>query len=203
MNAVAVRGLDKQEIRSRNRIRVTQDGLIRLPEVAREDQLRLLPVLLHHNLENRRAENMSCVAEGKDQIVHLQWCTIGDGFEQPKCGKGIRLRIERCNRCFAAARVLAVEQLRITFLNMRRVGQHDADEIAGGARRIDLPAEALAHEARNAPAVINMCVRQKDRLDLGGIERKVLIVHLAQTARSLIHAAVHKIPVIAHMKQIA
>ena len=86
---------------------------------------------------------------------------------------------------------------------MRRVGQHDADEIAGGARRIDLPAEALAHETRNAPAVINMCVRQKDRLDLGGIERKVLIVHLAQTARSLIHAAVHKIPVIAHMKQIA
>ena len=51
--------------------------------------------------------------------------------------------------------------------------------------------------------MIDMCMRQKDCVDLGGIERKVLIVHLTQTARPLIHAAVHKIAVVAHMKQIA
>ena len=85
---------------------------------------------------------------------------------------------------------------------MSRVRQHDADKIAGGACRIHLAAKSLTHKARNAPAVINVRVRQENRLNLGGIERKILVVHLAQTACSLIHTAVHKIPVIAHMEQV-
>ena len=86
---------------------------------------------------------------------------------------------------------------------MRRVRQHDADEIAGRPRCIDFPTKTLTHETRNTSAVVDVRMSQKDRLNLGGIEREILVVHLTQAARSLIHTAVYEIPVIAHMNQIA
>ena len=84
---------------------------------------------------------------------------------------------------------------------MRRVRQHDAHEVTGGTRGVDVAHKALTHETRNPPAVIDVRVGQKNRVDLSRVEREWLIVHLAQATRSLIHTAVHQILVVARMNQ--
>ena len=146
---------------------------------------------------------MPGIAKGQPQIVHLHGGLIGDRLEQLKRGKCIRLCVERCNRGLAAPRILTIEEFCVALLDVRRVRQHDANEVAGRARRIDLAAKSLAHETWDAAAVVDMRVRQKNRLNLSGIEREILVVHLTQTTRSLIHAAVHEISVIPHMEQVA
>ena len=203
MNAVTVRRFDEHKICALDHIRVTQNGLIRLTEVSREDNLRRLPILLHDNLENCRAENMPRIAEGEPQIIHLQSALISDRLEQLECSKRICLCIERRDGSLAATRILTVEELCVTLLYVRRVRQHDANEIAGRARCIDFPTKPLTHKTRNTSAVVDVRMRQKDRLNLGRIKREILIVHLTQAACSLIHTAVYEIPVIAHMEQIA
>ena len=203
MYAVAVGGLDEQEICARDRLGIAQDGLIGLTEIARKYDFRLLFVLRHGHLENRRAEDMTRIVIFQMQVVYVQHAVIRHGFEVLERGKGIRLRVERHDRRLAAARVLAVHDLRVALLDVRRIREHDAHEVAGRLGRVDFPAKSLAYELWDAPAVVDVRVRQKDRLDLRRVERERLIVHLAQTARPLIHAAVHKIFAIARMDQIA
>ena len=84
---------------------------------------------------------------------------------------------------------------------MRRVRQHDAHEVTGGACGVNVTRKALTHETRNPPTVIDVRVGQKNRIDLSGVEREWLIVHLAQPTRTLIHTAVHQILMIARMNQ--
>ena len=146
---------------------------------------------------------MPRITEYQPQIVHTQLALIADRLKEFKCGGYIRLRIERRDRSLAAARILPIHQLCIAFLYMRRIRQHDAHEVTGRACRIDLAAKSLAHEPRNTAAVVDMCVCQKDRINLRRIERERLVVHLTQTARPLIHSAIHQVSVIAYMNQIA
>ena len=118
-----------------------------------------------------------------------------------QCSKDICLCIERRNRRLAASCVLAVQHLRIALLDMCRVRQHDVHEVTGSTRGVDSAHKALTNKARNPPAVIDVRVGQKDRIDLSRVEREWLIVHLAQPPRALIHTAVHQILMVTRMDQ--
>ena len=201
MNAVAIGGLDNEEVRPRDLLRVAQDRLMRLSKIARKDQFGLLHPLTHHDLENRRAEDMPRITECHSDIPQIHRLLIGYRRKVFQCRKDICLGVERRDRFLAAPCILAVQHLRVALLDMRRVRQHDAHEVTSGACGVDVARKALTHETRNPPTVIDVRVGQKDRIDLSGVEREWLIVHLAQSTRALIHTAVHQILMIARMNQ--
>ena len=179
MNAVAIGGLDNEEVRPRDLLRVAQDRLMRLSKIARKDQFGLLHPLTHHDLENRRTEDMPRITECHSDIPQIHRLLIGYRRKVFQCRKDICLCVERRDRFLAAPCILAVQHLRVALLDMRRVRQHDAHEVTGGTRGVDVAHEALTHETRNPPAVIDVRVGQKNRVDLSRVEREWLIVHLA------------------------
>ena len=74
---------------------------------------------------------MPCIAENELQIIHLQRGMVRNGLEEFERCKGIRLRIKRRDRRFAPACIFSIEEFCIALLNMRRIRQHDAGQIAG------------------------------------------------------------------------
>ena len=144
---------------------------------------------------------MPRITECHSDIPQIHRLLIGDRRKVFQCRKDICLCVERRDRFLAAPCILAVQHLRVALLDMRRVRQHDAHEVTSGACGVNVTRKALAHETRNPPTVIDVRVGQKDRIDLSGVEREWLIVHLAQSTRALIHTAVHQILMIARMNQ--
>src|SRR5437870_2013510 len=54
----------------------------------------------------------------------------------------------------------------------RRVKQHQPGELDRSCRRVDRAAEAARHEVRDQAAVVEVRVRQEQRIDLTRIERE-------------------------------
>ena len=204
VQAVAVRRLRDDEVGAVDDRRVAQERLVRLAEVAREDELRLLVALLHVDLEDSRAEDVARIAEEDAQVVRqAQLLVIGDRRELLERVHRIVDAVERLDRLIAAPPPLAVHQLRIRLLDVRRVGQHDPDEVTRRLRRVDRPLEALAHELRHEAAVVDMRMRQEHAVDVRRVERELLVVVLADALGTLEHAAVNQIAVLPCLQQIA
>ena len=85
---------------------------------------------------------------------------------------------------------LAIRALGVFFLELRGVGEHDARELGRRRRAEDAAAEALRHEPRQVAAVIEVRVREHDRVDRVGADRQRLPVALAQLLQSLKQPAV-------------
>ena len=179
VQAVAVRRLRDDEVGAVDDGRVAQDRLARLTEVAREDELRLLAVLLHVDFEDGRAEDVARIAEEDAQVVRqTQLLVVRDRRKLLERIERVVDAVERFDRRIAAALSLAVEHLGIRLLDMCRVGQHNLGEVAGRLRRVDRPLESLAHELRHKAAVIDMRMRQEHAVDVRWIERELLVVVL-------------------------
>ena len=87
--------------------------------------------------------------------------------------------------------VAAAIRLRgIFFLQLGGVGQHDLREVGGARCAEDAAAEAAGDEPRQPADVIEVRVRQHERVDGCRIDRQRLPVALAQFLEPLEHAAV-------------
>ena len=65
------------------------------------------------------------------------------------------------------------------------IRQHDATEVLRPRRAEHASSESLRHEARQVSAVIEVRVRQHDRVQVGGVQRQILPVPLAQLFQPL------------------
>ena len=75
---------------------------------------------------------------------------------------------------------------------MSRIRQHHRTEIDGRLSRIDRPAKTFLHQSRNPAAVIEMGVRENNRIDLTRRNRRVLPVPFAPFFLSLKEPAVNQ-----------
>jgi hypothetical protein len=89
---------------------------------------------------------------------------VADRLEQRDRAKRVRLAVERQRRRMARIPV-AVRIGRVLLLNPSRVGQDDAAEIAGAGGAEDAAAKPLHHEPRKISAVVEVRVREHDRVE--------------------------------------
>ena len=79
---------------------------------------------------------------------------------------------------------------RLLFLQVRRVEHDDPGQLAGRAGGDDLAAKTALGEQRYPAAMIEVCVRQEEVIDLGRIEAEILGVLLVDLPGALVQAAV-------------
>ena len=73
----------------------------------------------------------------------------------------------------------------VLLLDVRGVGQHDGAEIAGGGRGVDRAVEAVAHQQRQPPRVVDVGMAQHHAVDPPGIERQLRVQLVGRGALAL------------------
>ena len=152
MLAVAVRGLDKQQVGFRHhRVRVAQHRATGHAEVAGEYQGARTPFTADRYLQPGRTENVAGVMEADlDRLRRGERFAIGDGTQQLERRQCLGHRVQRRrDAAFALATAVAMAQLPLglLFLNVRAVRQQHLEQIADGRRRLDRPAEPENRQA--------------------------------------------------------
>ena len=193
--AVPVRGLHHNIVCLGNGLRVLQDRLVRVAQIAGEHDLLRGLSLGQPQRNARRAEQMAGIRK-----AHVHALQYGEAFvilagDKPRDGRlGILHGIHGLHLASAGALPLAVLPLRLHLLDVRRVPQHDIAEIAGSFRGVDLSFEAVFDQQRQQAGVVDMCVGQYHAGQLGGIHRNILV---DKDISALLHAEVHQeIPVV-------
>lgn len=79
---------------------------------------------------------------------------------------------------------------------MSRIREHDGAEITGGMSTEDAPAESLIavslHKRREVAGVVDMCMRENDRIQIADVERKLAIDLICLLPPSLVQPAVEQ-----------
>ena len=119
-----------------------------------------------------------------DARRHRHRAVVAARLQLRQRARGVDLRVQRQRR-LVLREVVPVGELGVLFLQASGVGQDDAAEILGALRAEHAAAEALRDEARQIAAVIEVRVRQHDRLDARRRHRQVLPVALAQLLQAL------------------
>src|SRR3954452_9727946 len=83
-----------------------------------------------------------------------------------------------------------VRKLRILFLDVRRIRQHEAAQLRRGGRAIDRPLETLRDETRQPAGVIDVRVGEDDGVDGVGRDRQRAPIALAQLLETLEQTAI-------------
>jgi len=89
---------------------------------------------------------------------------------------------------------VAIGERRVFLLQPAGVGQDDLAQILRAQRAEHAAAETLRHEARQIPAMIEVRVRQDNRVDGRCLDRQVLPVPQAQLLQALKKPGVHHDP---------
>ena len=76
------------------------------------------------------------------------------------------------------------------FLDVRAVGQHDLQQVAGRGRGVDRAVEAFGDEARQQSGMVDMGVGEQHEIDCARIEREARAVFRLGFAAALEHAAI-------------
>ena len=104
-------------------------------------------------------------------------------------GPGLLLGVERLCRIMPGEAVL-VGVARVLFLQVARVGQEQAQQVAGGLGRVHGALEALASQPRQVAGVVDVGVGEHHRVQGRGLDRQGGPVALAQGLEALEQAAV-------------
>ena len=80
----------------------------------------------------------------------------------------------------------------VFFLQVAGVGKDDAAQINGGRSCVNRSAKSLLHQARNPSAVVEVGMRQDDRVDFPGRHRRVPPISLSPFFRTLEDSAIDK-----------
>ena len=143
--AVAVGGLDDEDVGVLDGCRVAQYRARRLAEVATENELCRVAIFGDPDLDDGRPKNVPGIAEtGAHPDAGRELPVVFDASHLLQAVAGILQRIQR-RQC-----VLSAESLRIAFcialLDVGTVGQHHAQQINRGGSGVDGPLEPGARE---------------------------------------------------------
>src|SRR5262245_50034430 len=97
---------------------------------------------------------------------------------------------------------LAIRPVGILLLQMRRVGQHESRELRRRGSTEDAPPEALVHQPRKKPAVIEMRVCQHDGVNRVCADRERLPIPFAKVLESLEQTGVDEHTLAARFNQV-
>ena len=97
--------------------------------------------------------------------------------------------VHRCHFRLTGTPRLTVSPLRLKFLNVCGILEHDVTEFTGCLRREYLPPESVAIQQRQQSGMIDMRMRDKDIINRCRIHRNLLI-HIQ--IRSLLHTTIHQ-----------
>ena len=192
VHAVAVGRLHEQVVGAVDRRRVAQDGQVLAAEVAREDQAARGAAVGDVEVDLRRAEDVAGLDErggeagqGRERLI------VGDGDEAAQRLDGVVLVVDRFDRLpVGIVLVLAVEVLGVAHLDARGVAQHVHAEVARGGRAVDAPLEPRLDERRQRARVVDVRVREDDRVGGDGLGRQLGIARPRLVAPPLVHPAV-------------
>lgn len=106
--------------------------------------------------------------------------------------RGIRLSIERLDWRLAPLGAALVDKLGVRLLDVARVLQHHIRQVGGGLRHVDRPIEAAPHQVGQVARVVDVRVRQDDRIHGARIEREVQVSGVGLLPSPLIQPTVQK-----------
>ena len=163
----AVGGLYNEHVRRVHGLRVAQDGLAGVADVAGKDDLFLNAVLRQPQLHARRAEQMPHVRKPQTHALRRPYrFAVGARMQQRQRGGGIVGGVERLNGGLTRALGFARLPLRVGHLDVGGVHEHDAAQRVGGFRGVNFAVEAVLAELGQQPRVVDVCVREEHRVDL-------------------------------------
>ena len=197
--AVAIGRLDEHVVRARDGLRVAQERLIHVADVAGKDDLLFHIALGEPRLDARAAEQVADVREADDDVLpDLHALPVGARAQQREHALGVLERIERLGRGASSAGGLASPPLGLGHLDVRRVAQHDAAQVARRLRCVDRAAKALLIQQRQVAGVVHVRVRDEHELDL---RRRDGDVDVLKLVAPLLHAAVDQAVMPADLEQ--
>ena len=111
-------------------------------------------------------------------------------------------RVKRFDGREAVLGALLGDERGVIALDLGRVFQHDAGQVARGERAVDISLEPLAAEIRQVAAVIDMGVTEDDCIDLRWVERKMAVALDGLTPPTLKQAALQQEPLPIQLEEI-
>ena len=203
MLARAIGALDLQVIHVLHRLRVAQDVVVAAPDVAAEEIAELAPVLADVQHHLRRAQDVARVAEGdRDAVGHRERAVVVDADKLPDRLLGVGGGVKRLDRREALLGALLGDERGVIALDLGRILEHDAGEVARGKGAVDVSLEALAAEVRQVAAVIDVRVAQDHRVDLLRVEGEVAVALDGFAAPALEQAALQQQPLAVEFQEI-
>ena len=176
MLASAIGALDLQIIDIFHWLRVAQDVVIASANVAAEKITKLACVFANVQYHLGGAQDMACVAKGnRHAISNWKGTIIVDGNKLPDSFFGISGGVERLDRRQAVFGAFLGDKGRIVALDLGRVFEHDAGQVARGKSAVDVAIESLAAKVGEVAAMIDMRMAENHGIDGLGIEREVAI----------------------------
>ena len=114
--------------------------------------------------------------------------------------KRIEWRAVQAQRLPAIA--AAVDEIRIAFLDVRRIAQHPIAKVDGGRGGVDRAGESVLDHRRQIAAVVDMRVRKDDGVDGGSVEGQMAVLLVRLFAPALIETAIEQNPLAAGLYQV-
>ena|SRR5436190_10876577 len=91
-------------------------------------------------------------------------------------------------------KVMTISIVRVFFLKPTGIRQKNLEQIGRAACAVDWTSEALRDQARKISGMVNVRMRNENRIKRSGIERWCLPIALAEFFQSLEHAAINEHP---------
>ena len=189
VQSVAVSGLHDDIVRLPRHLRLFQERLALIPDIAGKDDLFLHIPLFQPDLDAGGAQKMADIREPEpDAVACREDLAVRIGHKELQCSD----RVIHCvDRLIALAVDLSlgllVAPLRFHFLNVRRVLEHEVTETGRRLGRQDLSPEAVMVELGEHARVVDVRMCQEDKVDLRRRDRQV---HILKAVDPLLHAAV-------------
>ena len=187
MVPVAVGGLHDHIVGLVQKLRIADDGLVDIAQVAGKDQLFSDATLCGPDLHHGGAQKVPRVPEADAHTVaQVQDLAVLCGEELLKGGLGVGHSVQGLHRRPAGALALLVLPLRVALLDEGGVPQHDRHQLTGQTGGEDLALKALFHQQGDPAGVVDMGVGHDDVVDVAGGEIQrvfvVLVPALLKTA---------------------
>ena len=169
VDAVAVGGLHNDVVGGVDVLRIADERLVNIADIARKDDSTRLAVLSHGEDDACRAEEVSRVAEtNRDALGYLGVGLILVRHEQLYRSDSVVHGVERLVVVLAAALSLSAAPFGFKFLYVRTVAQHDAAQVGSGGGGVDRSAESARIEQGEQSRVVDVGVREEHEVDIGG-----------------------------------
>ena len=177
--AVAVGGLHHHIVRLLQKLRVADDRLVDVADIAGENERLVHATLVKLERDARAAEQVARVGEHRRHaLAQLDRLTVLAGGDELKDIHRVLGGIERLDRLAARALTLAVAVLGVALLNMSGVEQHDAHEVGGHTGGQDASGKAALDQQRDAARVVDVRVGDEQDVDVAGVEGEHGVVQL-------------------------
>jgi hypothetical protein len=188
VQTIAVGRLGDQHVALGDARRIAQDRQVLPAVVAGEHDAPLAATDLGVHHHHRRAEDVAGLEELDAQLRHhLELLVVRHRLDQAQRAFDVLDLVERLGVVAALP-----QMLRVLRLDVRGVEQHHPQHVGGRVGAPDRPGEAVLDQPRQRSAMVDVRVRQHQRVDLAAGDRQAAVLFLGDAARALHQAAVEQ-----------